>query len=292
MKAFPRRLIAISIVVIFIFNISFVSALNSSDISVSPTWTAVVHYQGETATVQLTLTSNSSQQLTIYSVGIHFDWMPADRFVGLDLSSNPVVVSGYGVHVFDPMAIQISANVSAGVHTYFIGIDGTEGSSSTSFSWDSPTMSIQIIDSNSRVFNELLPQVAANLSRAINATYQGAEAQSLLDQAKNEYSQSIMLASEEKWAEALSSLQNASSYLEQAEAAEQQYTEQNAQQQTLLLYVAVAVVAVVIAVSVIAVIVRRKRKQTDSSVDYSEVDDSAVDDSVVDDSEVNQSPET
>lgn len=284
MKAFPLRLIAISIGIICILNVGFVSALNSGDVSVSPKWTTEVHYQGDTATIQLILTSNSSDQLTIYYVGIHFDWMSADKFVGLDLSSNPVVVPGYGVQVFDPMAIQISANVSAGAHSYFIGIDGTEGSSSVAFSWDSPTLTLQILDSNSKIFNELLPQVANNMSRAINATYQGSEAQSLLDKAKTEYSQSIMSASQEKWAEAISSLQNASNYLEQAEAAEQLYTEQNAQQQTLLVYLAIAAVAVIIAVSVIAVIVRRKRKRKQT--------DFAVEDSVYDDSVDDQPPET
>jgi hypothetical protein len=292
MKAFPLRLIAISISIICILNVGLVSALNSGDISVSPKWATEVHYQGETATVQLILTSNSSEQLTIYYAGIHFDWMPADKFIGLDLSSNPVVVAGYGVQVFDPMAIQISANVSAGSHTYSIGIDGTEGPSSIAFSWDSPVMSIQIIDSNSKVFNDLLPQVANNLSRAINATYQGSEAQSLLEQAKTEYSQSIMSASQENWSEALASLQNASSYLTQAAAAEQRYIEQNAQQQMLLIYLAIAAVAIIVAVSVIAVMVRRRRRRADFAVDESVVDESMADESVYDDSVDDQPPET
>jgi hypothetical protein len=211
--------------------------------------------------------------------------MSADSFVGRDLSADPVVVPAYGFYVFDPMAISIPANVSAGLHSYFVGIDGTEGASLIPFEWDSPPLTMEILDSNLKVFNALLPQVANNLSRAINATYQSAEAQSLLEQAQNEYFQAIASASAENWAEALSSLQNASNYLEQAEAAEQLYTEQNTGQQTLLLYL--AIVAVVIAVSVIAVMVRRKRKQNDFAAE-----DSAVDDTVVDDSEVDQSPET
>ena len=277
MKAFPLRLIAIPICIICVLNVGLVSALNQNEVSVSPSWSTEVHYQGDTAIITLILTSNSSDTLTIDHIGIHFDWMAADSFVGRDLSANPVVVPSYGVHIFDAMAVQIPANVSAGSHSYFIGVDGTQGTFSVTFSWNSPSLTLQILDSNSKIFNALLPQVSNNLSRAINATYQGAEAKSLLEQAQTEFSQSIMLASQEKWAEALSSLQNASSYLEQAEAAEQRYTEQNAQQQTLLLCVAVAAVAVAIAVSVIAVIVRRKRKQTDAVVDDSVIDDSAVD---------------
>jgi hypothetical protein len=259
MKSFPLTLIAISISIICILNIGLVSALNPDEVSVSPSWSTEIHYQGDSTFVTLILTSNCPEQLTIYYIGIHFDWMASDSFYGRDLSDDPVVVPSYEVQVFDPMIIKIPANVSAGSHSYFIGIDGAQGPLSAAFSWDSPSLTLQIQDSNSKIFNELLPQVANNMSRAINATYQSAEAQSLLDQAKNEYSQAIMSASEEKWAEALSSLQNASNYLEQAEAAEQLSAEQSAQQQQLLLYIAIIVIVVVVA-AVIAVIWRKKRK--------------------------------
>jgi hypothetical protein len=259
MKSFPLTLIAISISIICILNIGLASALNPDEISVSPSWSTSVYYQGDSVSVRLILTSNCSEELTIYYIGLHFDWMAEDSFHGRDLSADPVVIPSYGTHVFDPMAINIPADVSAGSHSYFIGIDGTQGASSISFSWDSQVRTLQILDSNSQVFNALLQNVTSDLGKAIDAAYQSVDAQSLLDQAKNEYSQAIMLASEEKWDEAISHLQNASSYMEQAEAAEQLSAEQSAQQQQLLLYIAIIVIVVVVA-AVIAVIWRKKRK--------------------------------
>jgi hypothetical protein len=263
MKAFPLALIVISISIICILNIGLVSALEQNEISISPNWSKSTPYQGDSTTVTLRLTSTSSEQIKIYRVGLHFDWMPADSFFTLDLSDDPVAVPASGINIFEPMVIQIPTNVSAGAHTYFIGIDGTQAPYYDTFSWDSSSFTLQILDYGSKVYDTLKAQVDNNISRAVNAAYQSAEAQSLLEQAQNERAEAIDWANAKNWAAAASTLHNAYDHLEQAEAAEQLY----AGQQTLLLIVAVIVVIVVI--SVIAVMMRKRRKQPEAVVDQS-----------------------
>ena len=258
MKSFPPMLIAASIIIICVFNIGLVSALSSDEAVVSPVWSTQTFNAGETVSVRLVFKSNCSDDLTVYYVGIHFDWMAADSFYGLDLSADPVVVPSYGSHTFDTMVINIPEATSSGSHSYFIGMDGTQGEYGVNFSWNSKTFMLQITNSNEEEFNELLLEVGANITNAVNASYQSAEAQSFLEQAETEYNQTQLLASQGNWEEAASSLQLVTSYLEQAEAAEQ-----SAEQQSLVLVA--AVIVVIIAISIVAVMVRKKRKKSDSA---------------------------
>ncbi|RPI48146.1 MAG: hypothetical protein EHM56_14100 [Chloroflexi bacterium] len=74
--------------------------------------------------------------------------MENDSFVGVDLSSQPISVPAGGTTMFPSMLVNIPANVTLGIHDYYVGIDGTQGTSSTPFSWNSPTASIAAIGSN------------------------------------------------------------------------------------------------------------------------------------------------
>jgi hypothetical protein len=278
MKASQLTLIAVFISIICLLNTSLVSALSQGEISVTPSWTSPTIGRGSITSVTIRLTSSSSDELTIYGVGIHFDWMESGTFFLLDLSDNPVVVPSQGLYVFQQMTIQVPANVSAGSHSYYIGLDGTQGSPATSFTWDSSNFALEISESSPSNYDTLREQVANALSEAETAGYQNAEAKSLLEQASDAYGQALILANQTKMDEAIAALQNASSLLDQAEVAEQQNgTPQNPGLQTLILFlVAGAVVAVVVGVT-IALLVRRKDKAAESVVDDSVADDSGVD---------------
>ena len=258
MKAFTLALIVISISIICVLNIGLVYALDQDEISISPTWKTATPYLGDSTSVKLTLPSSSAEQLTIYRVGLHFDWMPSDSFYTLNLIDDPVVVQSHGLHIFDSLDILIPPDVSAGSHSYFVGISGAEGPYGDVWEWDSPSFTLQIQGSGSTAFYEKKAQVDSSITKADAAEYQSAEAQSLLEQAKTEYAQALGLESEGKWTEALVALQNAANYLEQAEAAE--HMGSGIDQQTLLLIVAVAAIAIVVVV-VIAVVMRKRRKQ-------------------------------
>ena len=262
---------AFFISIVFILSISFVSALEPNDASVSLFWAAQTVYQGEVASVRITFTSNYSEPLTIVGMGLQFDWEP-DVFYGPDFSANPVTVQSYGTHIFDPVPIQIPLNASTGAHSYFVGVDGTLGYSLSSFSWDSPTLTIQVGYASGKVYNLLVSQFEIKLSNATSANFVNEEAKSLLQQAQAEYSLSRSLVngslvSEEAWSEALSHIQNANEYLDQAYAAEQMQDGQNGEPQALLFYLAIVAIAVIVALTIIIIIVRKKRKQPEPEMD-------------------------
>ncbi|MBN1244043.1 hypothetical protein JXA31_00445 [Candidatus Bathyarchaeota archaeon] len=260
MKAFPIKLMAVSISIICVLSIGFVSALESDEASVSLFWSVQTVYQGDVITVKITFTSSSTDQLTIVGYGLQFDWDP-DKFYGPDISANPVTIPSYGTHIFDPITIQIPVNASIGAHSYFVGVDGAQGYSLTDFSWDSPALTIQVHSAIGRIYSDLAAQFDSKLDNASSANFESAEAKSLLQQAQFEYALSRSLTTEEKWSEALLHVQNATNILDQASAAEQRSEEQAGDLQTLLFYGAIAAIAVIIAVSIIIVIMRKRRKQ-------------------------------
>jgi hypothetical protein len=263
-KASPLALIVISLCIVFVLSINSVYALEPNEASVELLWSSQAVYSGDFVTVRITFTSSSADQLKIYRIGLHFGWMDENEFYTSDLTGSPVTVSGFGTHMFDPIAIQIPINVSAGTYDYFVGVDGTQGASLTTFSWDSSTFTLQIHPATEKFYNQLKSQVESNLAKANSANYRSSEAQSLLEQAQTAYNSALSSAIEEQWAAAISSLENASTYLDQASAAEQEGEEQSEHMQSLLLYLVIAVVVVIVVVSVVVLVVRRRRRRTDS----------------------------
>jgi len=253
MKAVTLAISVISISMVCVLNFGLVSAIDSDGISITPSWTTATPYQGQNTSVKLFLTSKSSEQIIIYYIGIHFDWMAADSFIGLDLSDDPAVVTASGIHIFDAMAIKIPENVGVGSHSYFIGIDGVEGSTD-SFSWNSPILTLQILDVRSEVYVMLTTQVNNDISIADDSAYQSPEAQSLLEQAKSKYLEAQASANAGNWEEAVSALQQAAINLERAETAEQQFAEQSAGQQSLILILAPIVVVIILMVIALPII--------------------------------------
>jgi hypothetical protein len=265
MKSFPLKLAAISISIICILSISAVSALLQEEASVTMSWLSPKYYQGDTASVRVTFQSHVSYELEINRVGIQFDWMPSDAFYSYDLSASPVTIPANGNYTFELANIRFLAGASAGVHSYFVSIDGLQ--SNSTFIWYSPSSTIQIYDGNEKQYDELLPQVTTKIN---NASYTSTEAQSLLEQATTEYAQALLSANEGKWQEAVSSLRDADDYLDQAAAADQRGGGQNPLQGWLL-YLVIIIIVVVVALSVIAVVVRRRRKKTSEVPSVEEV---------------------
>jgi hypothetical protein len=267
MKALPLGAIVISIIVIFAFNFSLVSALESGEASVSVLWLSQAVTNGDVVSVRVTFTNNSPDLLRIYRMGFHFDWMASNEYYTSDFSSSPVSIPSSALQVFDDLPIEIPFNISAGAHSYFIAVEGAQGLAQESFSWESSAFTIQINPIAAKVYVDLKSEVEGKLSNATAADYVSSEAKSLLQQAQTQYNTAKDLAEQEQWGDALISLESASEYLDQAEVAEQINAEQTAQQQQLLLIAAIVLVIVILVVSVIVVMARRKRKKLDEGVD-------------------------
>jgi len=235
-----------------------VSALEQNEAFAAVYWVTQPQ-QGKTAAVSIYFQNNCSDQLTIYYIGFHFDWMPQNNYTGFDLSSNPISVISNGSHTFNPMTISIPSNVTVGSHSYTIGIDGIRGMSD-SFSWDSLPYPLQIQSSGVTGFNQLKTQVSSNIEDAVNASFRSGEAQNLLSQAQEKYNTALSLANEEKWTEAVSALQTAQDYVEQAWAKEEAFSEVSSQIPWLILVGVAIVIPVVILVAIIMVLRNRKKK--------------------------------
>jgi hypothetical protein len=264
MKLFPLKLVAISISIICILSIGAVSALTQDEASVMASWLSPKYYQGDTASVRIFFQSNVADELQITRISIHFDWMPSDAFYSSDLSANPVTIQGLGSYPFELTNIQFLAGATAGNHSYYVSVDYVQNGANGV--WNSPSLTLQIYDGNEKIYDQLNDQVN---NRINNATYSSSEAQSLLQQAQSAYNNASSLAIEKKWQEAVTSLQTASDYLDQADATEQR---SGGQTGSLLLYLIIAAIAVVAALTVIGVAVLRRRKKPEAPAEHVEPD--------------------
>jgi flagellar basal body-associated protein FliL len=259
---------ACSIIVCAMFG-GVVSALSQDEATASVYLTPQAPAQGGSVSATIFFVNNSPDTVTISYIGLHFDWMDADSFVGRDLSAAPVTVPSGGSYTFDPMLIIIQASASVGTHSYFIGIDGMQGES-TPFSWNSQQLSLLIQGSDEQTYTALLTVVEGNITKATNAGYKSPEAQSLLEQAQASRTQAVTSATAQDWSAAVSALQDATTYLDQAVTAEKNYTQTQGQQSQLLIIVAAAAVAAVVAVLLVLLMVRRRKKQPQTSAPAAE----------------------
>lgn len=138
--------LTLSLVAVVLFCGGIVSALNTEDASALAFFSNDTPHLGETVAFRVEFNvSSSASQVQIKTVGIHFDWMDQDVFAGKTLTTPQSVTSDLS-YLSDPIFTQIPLNVTAGTHSYFIGVDGTDASGD--FSWDSPAQSIPVTYSN------------------------------------------------------------------------------------------------------------------------------------------------
>jgi len=257
MKQISLMIVAVSIMIFCFLNIGFVVALEQNEASVTLAWSSQTIYQGSIVNVVITFYNNAADEIEIEQIGLHFDWMAEDYFAGRDFSTSPIPVPAGGSHTFEAITITVSNDTSVGMHSYYVGVDGSD--SFGIFVWDSPEYSVEILSSGKKSFQDLLRTVQMELSEALNVTYESPEAQSFLQQAKDAYTQANLEAGEGNYQDAIFTLETLSSYLDQAEVAEKQYSEQMVQQQQLLLIAAIIAI-VVAAIVIIALVWRRWRK--------------------------------
>jgi subtilase family serine protease len=229
-------------------------------------WLSPAVTNGDIVAVRMTFTSNSPDLLRIFRIGFHFDWMASNEYYTSDFSSNPVSIPSSASQVFDDLYIQIPFDSTVGDHSYFVAVEGTEGLTAETFSWESPVFTIKIQPLVVRYYKELESEVETKLSNAYSANYKNSEAQSLLQQAQTQYEAAKAFALQEEWNNALISLENATSSLDQAKLAEERGADQSLELQNLLFYLAIIAVVVIVVV-LIVVVVRKRRKQPAEVVD-------------------------
>jgi hypothetical protein len=232
------------------------NALEQNELVVSVVMTNQNAYPGGTILASIYLKNNSTDILTIQKVGLQFDWMPSDQFLGYDLSDNPIVIIPAADKFVDTIPVILPENVTLGEHSYFVGINGLNGTGD--FAWDSQTFTLLVQDPEKEEYDALSPQVSGNITASEDKNYQSSRAQSLLGQAKAAYEQALIYGDQNSWDEGISLFNNALTYLDQANAEEQQYLAEERFNETLYLILGVVAVAVV-AILVIIYLLRRRR---------------------------------
>ncbi len=149
MKKLGFSVLAVFVVcTVLLISSGLVSALTSDQAVLRALLSNSQPQQGETITALIFFQNNSTDSVAITYVGLHFDWMPTDGFYGFNLSSAPVTVQAGGSYVFSsPITVTVPEDSTVGVHTYYLEIDGTQGASETTFSFDSDTVEL-LVDSN------------------------------------------------------------------------------------------------------------------------------------------------
>jgi hypothetical protein len=259
MKILRYPIVAVCLCVLLcMMSCGAVFALEQDEARVSVAWSTQTPYLGSAPTVTVFFINDGSEPLTISYFGLHFDWMPEDQFLGYDLSADPVIVPANDNEYFSAVTITIPENVSVGMHTYYVGVDGIEGLSE--FSWDSYILTIMVQNSAQQVYSELETQVSNGITEAKDANYQSPEAQSFLAQAETQYSLAMSNADQQNWDDAISQLQSASLYLSQSASNEKTYVPPGNDLLDLLVILVGVVLVVVVAVLVIVVLTRKRNQ--------------------------------
>ena len=244
----------------FTFSNLFVvgNALEENEIIVSVVLTSQTGYPGSGAIASVFLVNNSTEILTIQYVGINFDWMPADQFLGHNLSEDPVFIPSATNHIFDAINIIVPPDVTLGEHIYSVGIDGIEGIAEN-FSWNSQNYIFVVQDPEKQTYDDLLTQVSNKIAESRSLNYQSSSAQSLIEQAEDDYAQALVYGNQNSWNEAVSLLNSASNYINQANVEEQKYLEEKSSEENLLMSIGIVVV-IVVAILAILYLMRRKKE--------------------------------
>jgi hypothetical protein len=154
------------LIILFIatsLSISSAAALSQDQAQIHNFFQPSILIPGQSVSASVFFVSNISDTLTLTSVGYHFDWMGTGNFVGADLSSQPITVAANGTQSIGTLSITIPSNVTLGDHTFYIEIEGYQGSSpSNTFTWDSPSLSVAVIGSNGQTGNPTITSQPTN----------------------------------------------------------------------------------------------------------------------------------
>jgi hypothetical protein len=220
-------------------------------------------YPGVSTTAELLVHNTWSEEVKITYVSYRFDWMSSSEGNSTsDMSANPAVgPSGERVYLGSAW-FRVPSNARVGDHVVQILIKGQRhGASWYDFSV-STIGSITIHSSYERTYRYNLHDETWNKIRAAqNANFLSPTAQSLLKQAENEFGAAMYWANYGDWQQAVESLQNASSLIDEANVEETAYEEQQTLQYAVIAGALVAAVAIV----AVAVFVFRRKKRSNET---------------------------
>jgi|GEM_PF-4045201 len=114
------------LVLILIFAFMVISAGIASaavNVYVNATMPYDVLYQGDITSANITVKNNENFPVRIYSIGVHYDWMPTNVFSSVDFGGNYVQVESNGVTSPGQLLIQCDNNVTTGYHSFYYNVN-------------------------------------------------------------------------------------------------------------------------------------------------------------------------
>jgi hypothetical protein len=114
----------ILLILIMAFIAIGVDAANAAvNVYVNATMPYDILYQGEIVSANVTVKNNENFPVRIYSVGVHYDWMPENVFSSVDFGGGYLQVESNGITAPGQLLIQCNQNVSTGYHSFYYKVE-------------------------------------------------------------------------------------------------------------------------------------------------------------------------
>ncbi len=133
------RAIILPIILMAFIVLAAGTASAAVNVFVNATMPYDVLYKGEIVSANVTVKNNENFPVRIYSVGVHYDWMPESLFSSVDFGGGYLQVESNGITSPGQILIQCDSNVSAGYHSFYYKIELTWYNSYTS-TWVNETV--------------------------------------------------------------------------------------------------------------------------------------------------------
>jgi hypothetical protein len=120
MKGMKSIILIIMTVALLALSINVANA--AVNVFVNATMPYSVLYQGSMVSANLTVTNNENFPVRIYSIGVHYDWMPANVLSSVDFGGNYVEVQSNSFATPGQLLIDCSDNVTTGYHSFYYNV--------------------------------------------------------------------------------------------------------------------------------------------------------------------------
>jgi hypothetical protein len=130
------RAVSVVTLIVMVLSVGLASALEQNESSVELFMAGDTKARGEDTSLRILFTNNADLNLSVYYIGVHFDWMDTDQLIGTNYASDPKIVEPSKNLRSEIINYTVPTSASLGAHSYYIGVDGYDANGDP-FSWTS-----------------------------------------------------------------------------------------------------------------------------------------------------------
>lgn len=209
------------LVCLFFVSITVAQGLEQDEVKVTPVWSGEPYYQDGSGSLQMTLDTICDNELRIKQVLYRFAWMEEGKWL-IRFDGNHSLPRGNNKMELGLTGFKISTDATVGLNLVHVGIIAEEKKFLVGWSdvtWMGELGTIHIKDINENIFFELEKKIAVYYG----GEFQSPDGKVLVGKAQTSTGLARSYAESEQWEKAMSELQKALDYLEDATAAEEQF---------------------------------------------------------------------